>query len=109
MKPKISVITLSVADLEKLVALSRDGLCLPFKGILGTEHKGTASESAGAVGFFELLDGLILALYPRTELAKNANLGPALESSLEFSVGYLAESREEVDQIVELHVASESA
>lgn len=101
MKPKINVITLAVADLEKSVTFYRDGLGFPCKGILGTEHKGTATEPAGALGFFELTDGLILALYPRSELAKDSNLPPVPESSLEFSIGYLAESRDEVDFIVQ--------
>lgn len=101
MKPKISVITLAVANLEKSVVFYRDGLGLPCKGILGAEFQGTATEPAGAIGFFELTDGLILAVYPRSELAKDANLPPAPESSLEFSIGYLAESKDEVNRVIE--------
>lgn len=100
MKAKISVITLAVANLEKSIEFYRDGLGLPCKGILGSEFKGTATEPAGALGFFELADNLILALYPRTELAKDTKLPSTLESSLEFSIGYLAESKEEVDRVI---------
>lgn len=38
----------------------------------------------------------MLALYPRSELAKDSNLADAPAGSLEFSPGYLAESKEEV-------------
>jgi len=44
MKPQISVITLSVADLEKSLAFYRDGLGLPTKGIIGTEFEGDETQ-----------------------------------------------------------------
>ncbi len=49
---------------------------------------------------FELQQGIILALYPRSELAKDARepVGPA--SSTEFSIGQLVQSREEVDALL---------
>ncbi|MHB8423043.1 MAG: VOC family protein [Leptospirales bacterium] len=101
MKPQINVITLAVNDLNKSVAFYRDGLGLPTKGIIGTEFVGTVTEPAGAIGFFELSGGLILALYPRSELAKDANIPNVLASSLEFSIGYLAESKDAVDRLLE--------
>ncbi len=100
MKPQISVITIAVNDLEKSFAFYRDGLGLPTKGIIGTEFKGSATEPAGAVGFFELRGGLILALYPRSDLAKDSKITPVPASSLEFSIGYLAESKDEVDALL---------
>jgi uncharacterized protein len=99
-KPQINVITLAADDLEKSVAFYRDGLGLPTKGIMGTEFEGTATEAAGAVAFFELNDGLILAVYPRSELAKDSNTPFVPASSLEFSLGYLAESKDAVDRLV---------
>ena len=101
MKAKINVITLAVNDLGKSIEFYRDGLGLPTKGIFGTEFAGSATEPAGAVCFFNLNGGLILALYPRSELAKDAKLmlGPA--SSLEFSIGYLAESKDAVNRLIE--------
>jgi catechol 2,3-dioxygenase-like lactoylglutathione lyase family enzyme len=72
MEPRLNVITLAVNDLEKSLAFYRDGLGLPTKGIIATEFKGTETEPAGAVVFFELHGGLIFALYPRQELAKDA-------------------------------------
>jgi uncharacterized protein len=100
MKPRINVITLAVNDLEKSFAFYRDGLGLPTKGIIGTEFKGTATEPSGAIGFFELSGGLILALYPRSDLAKDSKMPPVSASSLEFSIGYLAESKDDVDAIL---------
>lgn len=100
MEPRLSVITLAVGDLEKSLAFYRDGLGLPTKGIIATQFEGTETEPAGAVVFFELHGGLILALYPRKELAKDAKLPDAAASSLEFSLGYLAGRKEEVDELL---------
>ncbi len=72
MKPQISVLTIAVEDLQRSFAFYRDGLGLPAKGIIGTEFKGTATEPSGAAGFFQLSGGLILALYPRSDLAKDS-------------------------------------
>ena len=49
---------------------------------------------------FGLQSGVILALYPRTELLKDANLpfGPAATG--EFSIGHLVASRAEVDALL---------
>ncbi len=100
MKARLNVITIAVNDLEKSLAFYRDGLGLPTKGIIATEFQGTETEPAGAVVFFELHGGLILALYPRRELAKDARVPTAAASSLEFSLGYLAGSRKEVDDLL---------
>lgn len=101
MKPRLNVLTLAVDDLETSLAFYRDGLGLPTKGIVATEFKGTENEPAGAVVFFELHAGLILALYPRKELAKDANVSNAATSSLEFSLEYLVGSRKAVDDLLE--------
>ena len=73
MKPRIKVITLGVGDLERALVFYRDGLGLPTQGIIGTELED------GAVAFFNLNDDLILALYPKAALAKDAkvSVGPA--------------------------------
>lgn len=101
MKPRINVITLAVNDLEKSLAFYRDGLGLPTQGVFGSEFKGTETEPAGAVVFFELQGGLILALYPRTDLAKDARVANSAASSVEFSLGYIAASRNAVDELIE--------
>ena len=63
MKPRITVLTLSVSDLERSLAFYRDGLGLPTDGIIGREFE------HGAVAFFKLQGGLILALWPSASLA----------------------------------------
>ena len=55
MKPFIKVITLAVNDLERSLAFYRDGMGLETAGIFGTEFE------HGAVVFFHLRNGLILA------------------------------------------------
>src|SRR6266508_1032876 len=47
------------------------------RGVVGTEFVGDDT-TPGAVAMFELHAGLLVALYPRTELAKDANVTPAL-------------------------------
>ena len=101
MKPHLSVVTLAVNDLEKSLVFYRDGLGLPTKGIVATQFKGTETEPAGAVAFFELKGGLILALYPRTELAKDSRLDNTAASSLEFSLGQIVGSKKAVDELLQ--------
>jgi sugar lactone lactonase YvrE/uncharacterized glyoxalase superfamily protein PhnB len=78
----------------------RDGLGLESPGIVGTEFEGNDTQPAGAVAMFQLDGGLILAVYPRTELAKNAHtpLGPP--SSGEFSIGHAVGSKAHVDALL---------
>ena len=40
MKPRIHVITLAVADLDRALAFYRDGLGLRTEGLIGTEFTG---------------------------------------------------------------------
>jgi hypothetical protein len=47
MKPRITVITLGVDDLERLLSFYRDGMGLVTEGIIGAEFE------HGAVAFFE--------------------------------------------------------
>lgn len=101
MKPRLNVITLAVADLDKALVFYRDGLSLPSQGILGSEFKGSDTEPAGAVAFFELQNGLIFALYPRTELAKDSRRPLGVPNSTEFSLGYAVNSKEEVDAFLQ--------
>jgi len=101
MSPSISVITLGVNDLEQALAFYRDGLGLPTSGIIATEFKGDETHPSGAIVMFELQNGVILALYPRTELAKDAKEPVGEASSTEFSLGHLVRSKEEVDTVME--------
>ncbi|WP_172745661.1 VOC family protein [Neorhizobium galegae] len=73
MKPQIGVVTLGVDDLERSLGFYRDGLGLPTKGIAADGCKGDDRHAAGAVVMFHLEGDLTLALYPRSELAKDAH------------------------------------
>jgi catechol 2,3-dioxygenase-like lactoylglutathione lyase family enzyme len=94
MKPRIKVITLGVGDLEKSLAFYRDGMGLATQGIIGQEFED------GAVVFFNLNDDLILALYPKAALAKDARLAVTPPSPTDFSLGHNVGSRHDVDEIM---------
>ncbi len=96
MKPRINVITIGVSDLERSLVFYRDGLGLPTQGIIGTEFED------GAVAFFNMKDDLILALFPRRSLAKDAKIQESPPSPTEFSIGHHVGSKEEVDAIMAL-------
>lgn len=100
MDPRIDVITLGVADLERALAFYRDGLGLESDGVIGTEYEGDEATPAGAVALFKLRGGLYLSLYPRSELAKDAALPLEGPRSGEFSIGHLVSSRDEVDELL---------
>jgi uncharacterized protein len=97
MQPRIHVITLAVSDLDRALAFYRDGLGLESPGVVGTEFTGDATTPAGAAAMFQLRGGLILALYPRSELAKDANIALEPPKSGEFSLGHAVPRREDVD------------
>ena len=100
MEPRIHVLTLAVTDLERALAFYRDGLGLSSPGVVGTEFLGDGTTPAGAVAMFELEDGLILALYPRTELAKDANVPVGAPKTGKFSIGHLVERKTDVDRVL---------
>ena len=68
MKPRISVITIGVEDLEEAVEFYRDGLGLITEGIVGMEFE------YGAVAFFDLNSRLKLALWPRKSISQDTGL-----------------------------------
>jgi hypothetical protein len=100
MEPRIHVITLAVSDLDRALAFYGDGLGLDSPGVIGAEFTGDDTHPAGAVAMFDLHGGLILALWPRTELAKDAEVpfGPAKTG--EFSIGHAVASRADVDALL---------
>jgi catechol 2,3-dioxygenase-like lactoylglutathione lyase family enzyme len=100
MQPRIHVITLAVDDLERALTFYRDGLGLDSSGIGGTEFAGDEANPAGAVAMFRLQGGLILSLYPRSELAKDAKVPLGPPKTGEFSIGHVVGSREEVDTLL---------
>ena len=94
MKPRLSVLTLAVSDLERSVAFYRDGLGLPTEGIVGREFE------HGAVAFFDLAGGLKLAVWAQADLAHDSGLPAAPGSSTSFSIGHNVASRGEVDGVM---------
>jgi catechol 2,3-dioxygenase-like lactoylglutathione lyase family enzyme len=94
MRPRITVITVGVDDLERSLRFYRDGLGLPTEGLTGTEFE------HGAVAFFELQAGLMLAVWPRSSVAHDAGLPVSPRSPTEFTIGHNVSSREEVDAVM---------
>ena len=73
MRPHIDVITLAVADLDRALAFYR-ALGLESDGVIATEYAGDEDTPAGAIALFPLAGCLLLAIYPRSELAKDAGI-----------------------------------
>jgi len=94
MKPRITLITLGVDDLERAVRFYREGLGFHTDGVVGTEFE------YGAVAFFELQPGLKLALWPRASLAHDAGIGVTPQSATEFSLAHNVRSKPEVDAVM---------
>jgi catechol 2,3-dioxygenase-like lactoylglutathione lyase family enzyme len=100
MDPRIDVVTLAVDDLDRALTFYRDGLGLESTGVIATEFTGDEVTPAGAIALFELRSGSILALYPRTELAKDANVDHGPAKTGEFSLGHAVSSKDEVDTLL---------
>jgi uncharacterized protein len=94
MKPRITVITLGVADLDRAVAFYRDGLGWATEGVVGREFE------HGAVAFFELQPGLRLALWPRASIAYDSGLPEGIPNPTEMTLGHNVGSRAEVDAVM---------
>ncbi|MEJ2151184.1 MAG: VOC family protein [Chloroflexota bacterium] len=87
MEPRISLITLGVADLDRAVRFYQDGLGLPLR------------EGFEGVAFF-MTKGTWLALYPWDELAADATV-PAEGSGFRgFTLAHNLHSKEEVDALL---------
>jgi hypothetical protein len=100
MEPRIDVITLGVGDLERSLAFYR-ALGLESPGVIGTEFAGDETNPSGAAAMFELGGGLLLSLYAREDLAKDANLPAGDATKGAFSLGHLVESKEDVDAVLQ--------
>jgi len=94
MKPRITVLTLGVRDLEQSLRFYRDGLGLHTEGIIGTEFE------HGAVAFFDLQPGSKLAIWPRESISHDSGLPVSPPSPTEFTVGHNVASREDVDGVM---------
>jgi uncharacterized protein len=94
MKPRITLVTLGVDDLERALRFYRDGLGLPTEGIVGTQFE------HGAVAFFDLQPGLKLALWPRASIAHDTGLARSAPSATDFTLAHNVGSRAEVDAVM---------
>jgi hypothetical protein len=95
MKPRVSVLTIGVSDLDSAVAFYRDGLGLKTGGIVGQEFE------HGAVVFFDLQSDLRLALWPRRSIAHDSGVAAGPASPTEFTIGHNVASKSEVDSVME--------
>ena len=94
MKPRITIITIGVDDLDRSLRFYRDGLGFPTRGIVGTEYE------HGAVAFFDLTNGQKLAIWARKDLAHEAKVPLGPRSASEFSLGHNVDSKAEVDAVI---------
>lgn len=94
MKPRITVITVGVDDLDRSLRFYRDGLGLATEGIVGQQFE------HGAVVFIQLGGGLRLALWPRKSIAHDTGLPASTPSPTEFTLGHNVGSKQEVDAVM---------
>src|SRR5262245_30429675 len=94
MKPRITLLTLGVNDLERSVQFYRDGLGLKTEGIVGAEFE------YGTVAFFDLQTGLKLALWPRESIAHDTGIALGRSNPTEFTIGHNVSSKAEVDAVM---------
>ncbi len=93
MKPRISMITLGVSDLEKSIKFYKEGLGFP------------KMESPPEVAFFTL-NGSWLGLYSRESLAEDAAVSPKGNGFTGFTLSHNVASETEVDQTIELALSA---
>ena len=89
MKPKISLITLGVKDLQTSLIFYRDGLGFPVEG------------KADSVAFLSL-QGTWLSLYPREKLAEDAKVTESGSGFPGFTLAHNVKSKEEVTAVLAL-------
>lgn len=94
MKPRVTVITLGVDDLDRAVVFYRDGLGWATEGVVGREFE------HGAVAFFDLQPGLRLALWPRASIAHDSGVEPRAANPAEMTLGHNVASAAEVDAVM---------
>ncbi len=91
MDARLSIVTLGVTDLERSTRFYRDGLGFPV-------HEA----GSDSITFF-MLNGVMLALFPRNALAEDASPmqgGDREQESYQFTLAHNVASREEVDAVL---------
>tara|TARA_R110002124_G_scaffold11523_5_gene54671 strand:- start:879 stop:1283 length:405 start_codon:yes stop_codon:yes gene_type:complete len=95
MKPKISLITLGVHDLQRAIRFYREGLGLP-------EHETDSEE----VAFFKM-EGAWLSLFPREALSRDIGIADDAPSGFSgITLAHNVASQAAVDQVIEQAVAA---
>jgi catechol 2,3-dioxygenase-like lactoylglutathione lyase family enzyme len=100
MKPRVTLITLGVDDLERSLRFYRDGLGLPTEGIVGEQFE------HGAVAFFDLQAGLKLAIWPRASLAHDSGLPLSACAPAGYSLAHNVGSQAEADVVMQQAAAA---
>lgn len=93
MKPRISMLTLGVSDLERSVRFYEQGLGFP------------RMESPPEVAFFTL-NGSWLGLYDRQSLAEDAGVSPEGSGFSGIAIAHNVDSESAVDEVLEQAVAA---
>ena len=94
MEPRISIVTLAVADLPRAVEFYRDGLGLPL-----------VDENTESIAFFRNR-GTWLALYPRQALAADVGIAPEGSGFSGVTLAHNVRTQEEVDALLDVAVAA---
>ena len=94
MEPRISIITLGVADLPRAVEFYRDGLGLPL-----------LDENVESIAFFKCR-GTWLALYPSAALAADAGVPTEGSGFSGVTLAHNVPTRDEVDALLDVAVAA---
>lgn len=89
MKPKISIITLGVADLAKAKAFYENGMGLVPR-----------PESQDEITFYDM-NGAWLSLYPKTKLAEDVGISAEGNGFSGVTVAHNEPSKEGVDEVME--------
>lgn len=75
-------------------------MAFPTEGLIGTEYHRDEHTPDGTTAVFHLEGGLMLSIYPPSELAKDAAV-PLVEARPgAFSIGHVVDSRAEVDEVI---------
>ena len=95
MKPRISVITLGVDDLNRALQFYRDGLGLATQGIIGEQY------DHGVVVFIDLQPSLKLALWSRASIIRELEIEADSPSPSHAMISHNVSRRDEVDSIMD--------
>ncbi len=95
MNPSITVITLTVDNLQRSLNFYRDGLGLKTDGIVGEKYE------IGAVVFIPMQPGLQLALWPRSSLAKDTGLPLTAHCATQTLISHNVRVKETVDEVMQ--------